>query len=636
MKPSALDARAHREIHQSAVALQSLSDRLDAGGLRALDMQTAESIPNIINAASTALATARSADLQNPLVEYLEAELFRVSQLLRRAQRPSYRGAFTHVFDTIPRQLWRTVPAQAFALLLLICGTVIGYRTAVADALLALSFFPEAAGGFSIGEQVLSFSDSTFANGWLNATYPDMLTLFMSLDGQLILFFAAFSAAALLSIWLGGVLTPLLLLSSGGAFGALLGSLSGTSVGESLFRLAPIFLMSSFAMILAQAGGVQVVRALLPAKDGRGHRRRAGQLQSALLCTLLGLLHLAGGVLLMVLAVGPWELGSTSNLIVVVWLTAYILYIGVLGSGAMRRVMPVLDAYVRRTQRDAIPYAQPPPTVRDGRFVLHLREGSSTQVALAGLSDRLAAYVVDSFIILLVVSGLLWIVVFLTDEPTPTAIATLSALSMGSIFAYFFWTEWRWQGQTIGKRLFEIQTVRLDGERLDSWTMWLRSMMLGAETMLPALLAALSFFATRRHVWLFVGIAVIATLGPALMPLLNVYRQRLADLITGTVTIHVPDLTHGLLAPVASSTHTQTVALEALPLDAQRHLILASLVEQSRRGQFDSARVAISTLAPHWNAHAMSDAELLASIETIYAESARTQTAHPTSERRPR
>lgn len=632
MKTSALDTRAHREIHQSAIALQSLSDRLEEEGLRGMDTQTAESIPAIINAASTALATARSADLESPLVDYLEAEIFRVSQLLRRVQRPSYRGGLTRLFGTIPELLWRTAPAQIFALLILLCGVMIGYRTAMADILLALSFFPEAAGGFSIGEQLLTFGDPAFASTWLKETYADVLTLFVTLDGQLVLFFAAFAAAALLSVWLGGLLTPLLLLSMGGAVGALLGVLPRESVMEGALRLFPIISMSSLAMILAQAGGVQVIRALLPATDGRSHRRRARELQSALLCTFLGVLHLVAGVLLTVLSLGPWELGLTSSLIAIGWLAVYTLYVGLFGSGLMRHVLPNVESYFQRVQADAGPYAEPPPSVNNGQVVLHLREGASTRVSLARLSDRLASYVVDSFIVLLGAGVVFWLAALILDEPSVTGVATLVAVVVLGIFSYFFWTEWRWQGQTIGKQLFEIQTVRLDGERLDGWTMWLRSVMMGAETALPSLLAGLSYFAAKRYIWFFVAVAFFATIGPMISPLFNAYRQRLADLITGTVTIEVPDLTRGLLPPVVSSKSPENVALQGMPLDARRHLILSSLVEQSRRGHLDGARAAVSTLAPHWNAHSMSDVELAASIETIYAASARVNSQSATTE----
>lgn len=633
MNASALDPRAHREIHQSAIALQALSNRLEEGGLEGIDTETAESIPAIINAASTSLATARSVDLQSPLVEYLEAELFRVSQLLRRVQRPSHRARITLLFRTVPRLLWRTAPTQIVAMLLLLCGIAIGYRTASSDALLALSFFPEAAGVFSIGDELLPISDATFANLWLETTHPDLLSSLMSLDGQLTIFLSAFAAAALLSIWIGGVLTPLLTLSMGGAMGALLGIVPSEQMGTAALRLFPILSMSSLAMILSLAGGVHVIRAMIPARDGRRHRHRARELQSALLCAFLGTLHAVVGVLLMALAVGPREFGFGASLVAMGWIAAYILYVGGVGSGLMTHLFPTVEAYLQRAQTDDLPYVVPPPSVHSQTLILPLREGSSTRVSLAGLSDRLAAYVVDSFVVLSGGAVIFWIAVLLNDEPPATAVVMLIAFLATAAFTYFFWTDWRWQGQTLGKRVFEIQTVRLDGERLDGWTMWLRSVALGAETLLPALLAALSYFATTRYVGIFVFIAFGATFYAILFPILNPYRQRLADLITGTVTINVPDPTQGLLPPVASSEDSPTVALEGMPLDARRHLILASFVDQARRGQLEGARHVISALAPHWNAHTMSDAELVESLEKLYAVTAPAHTRHRFSAR---
>lgn len=630
-----MNSRAHvaspstrrNDVREHALALQNLCDQIEEKGLAQLDPQQVESIPTTLASASTALAVARSQNLQSPLVHALEFQIFRISERLRASQKTSPRTFFVHILQTVPRRLWEGWSAQLVALAFLVCGVTIGYRRVTEDPLRALSYFPDAVGGFSIGDQILSLSSAHSVRMWLQAPVSDIAFLLVSFDVHLFTFFGAFVAVALLCVGIGGLLTPLLLLSFGGALGALIGVLPQSEVADVVVRLFPMFFLLSLALMLAQSAGVQLLQASLPDRSGRPHRRAARHLQSAWTQGLFSLIHTLIAAILMMRVVshaGTSNATSLPQILALLWGVAFFMYVLLLGAPPEKKLWRFIRAIQRRHDADPLPYSTEPPSVHAGRVRLDLREGISLHVSLARLSDRLAAALIDGMLIVVWISvciGFILPRMFSAEQLSSGRIFAAVTLLVMPILAYNFVSEWRWQGQTVGKRIFEIRSIRLDGERMDSWTVWLRSLTQSVETFLPISLAAASYFATRQYVWWFVALALIFTVVIQLFPLLNLLRQRLGDRMTGTITIEMPDSARGFIAPTA---HPDAPALPypVILSDAQ-HDAIAAAVSRARCGDFSAGRIVLGdverdTRVQHWP-----NQTVLARLESLYAHASR-------------
>lgn len=552
------EPRAHtrHDLHHHAEALHHLCTRLEREGLSALDQATVESIPALLASASSALAQARSQEHHEALVRALETQLFRASDLLRRAQKPTVRHTLAHWFYTLPTRLWASAPIQALSLLLMLCGGVIAYRMVSADPLRVLSFFPEAAGGTSIADQLVGFSDAQYVQMWLQAPMSDIAFLIVSFDVQLFVFFAGYVAAALLLVWAGGWLTPLLLLAFGGAHGALFAALPSDLMWPVAERLFPLTSLLALALMLAQSAGFHVFCAWLPDRRGRRARASAAHLQSAVLQTMLSAFHivLAAALLLHTLTYAGSAHPRTAvvMMICIVWWMLYVAYGVLFGSTWMQKAWPIHQKFKRAHDADPLPYAQLPPKVRNDRMSIDLREGPRVKVQLARYTDRFAASVVDGLIVMM------WFVICVrlllpriqeSETLPPVGVWAGIALIALPIVLYSMITEWRWHGQTIGKKIFEIKSIRIDGERQDSWTLLIRSLAHHVEGLLPIALAALVWFALRQHIGYVIALTLFILVGLRIFPLFTKHKQRLGDRITGTVVIEVPDLAQAWIPP---------------------------------------------------------------------------------------
>lgn len=623
MKELPHNSPTYAAIHARALALRSLCDHIEKHGLHTLDQERAESIPAILSSATSALASARSADLNSPLVSTLETELFRCSELLRQAQRPRLLPLATHLLHTLPQHLFKGLPLQLIALLFIVCGMALGYRTTAHDALRILNFFPDGWSGVNLAEQLPMFTQAHMVQMWRDAPAADFATLLISFDVHLSAFFIGFVAAALLFVGLGGVFTPLLLLAFGGAFGAFFGLLPHTEVPPTWWRLFPMFSMYCMALMLAQSAGWNVLQSILPAPEGRQERHRAKHLQRALVTAAVGVLHMLLGVgctLVIARSTVPERSTAILAFLAIVWLVLYALYIGVMGNA--HRMFSRWDLLWLRIHTTSVPYAHPAPPVHKNTLMLHLREGSNLRVKLASFSERLGAFVIDSFVLLLwlaVVSILFSRFITYTDGFTARHAALIFATLLFPAIAYVFVTEWRWQGQTLGKRIFEIRTIRLDGERLDAWTMALRSMMLSVETIFPILLIFLSYIAAQQLFWILIGLGFLLLTSLHLYPVFNVYRQRIGDRMTGTITIVIPDTAEGFLAPPATTYHG-TMQLPERTLTAYQRDVLAALRTRAERGDDADARAWVAIVLKTHRYAEVSNAELLDILDALYAQ----------------
>lgn len=138
---------------------------------------------------------------------------------------------------------------------------------------------------------------------------------------------------------------------------------------------------------------------------------------------------------------------------------------------------------------------------------------------LAGLASRMLAVLVDSLIIVaLVVAGL---VVAQLSQLLPligaTGLSGLIApvLVFASVFGYFSVLEWRWNGQTVGKRLLSLRVIDERGFSIDLFQSVLRNLLRIVDLM-P----------------FFYGVG-------GLTALLNPRQKRLGDFAAGTLVVRV-------------------------------------------------------------------------------------------------
>lgn len=168
-------------------------------------------------------------------------------------------------------------------------------------------------------------------------------------------------------------------------------------------------------------------------------------------------------------------------------------------------------------------------------------EGVPLRFEIGTAGDRLTAFAVDFFVILLatIVIGLLafWAVAPGMGEYA-LAIALLASFFIRNF--YFIYFELRWSGTTFGKRRLGLRVISRDGGPLTADMIFARNLTRDLEVFLP--LAALmspgalipgaeGWGAVVAIAWLFVF---------ALMPLFGKDRLRCGDLIAGTLVVREP------------------------------------------------------------------------------------------------
>lgn len=108
-------------------------------------------------------------------------------------------------------------------------------------------------------------------------------------------------------------------------------------------------------------------------------------------------------------------------------------------------------------------------------------EGTTLEVRLAGIGNRMMAYTIDSIIyglILLMLGVLLFILAIVTEgylipEISKTiqefAVSIAIIVPLALTLSYHTFQEWLWGGQTIGKAAVGIHVVRRNGQPIGFW-----------------------------------------------------------------------------------------------------------------------------------------------------------------------
>lgn len=177
-------------------------------------------------------------------------------------------------------------------------------------------------------------------------------------------------------------------------------------------------------------------------------------------------------------------------------------------------------------------------TLRFGRRLLTHTPPENVPIGfgLAALGTRFGAQLLDIVItyggVLLFLLVLLWI-----DVLSWAALASLFVLLIFLIrIPYYVLSELVWNGRTLGKRITRIRVISANGRRLTPHQITARNLMKEIEIFTPiSMLFAFNKTTGVTSIVLLVWLLIIV-----IVPLANKRRQRLGDIIAGTLVVERP------------------------------------------------------------------------------------------------
>lgn len=345
MNSHALRAQARQELVDTATTLETMLVTIESKGFQALDPEDAERLPELLRASATALATARSSGMDEPLVVYLESLIHQAWLNLRSAKRSYGRQLIRLIAITLPQRLWDARLSLLLGILLLACSGILGHQSVRGDGFTVGHFFPA-----SITD-LLNMLDDDSAAFWLlgESELTSVFQVFTGLDGQLMLFFTGFAAAAMLGSYFGVIFTPFLLMGAGASFGALVGALPDAYLGATLLRFLPWILMNLTAMVFALAGGFSIANAPFAQRENTRAADLAASGQSATVLILFAFLHLLLSGLMFWLSAIVLKNGGERLLLIGSW--AVLLLVYVVGFGALGIALPRFRTFTTRSAK---------------------------------------------------------------------------------------------------------------------------------------------------------------------------------------------------------------------------------------------------------------------------------------------
>jgi uncharacterized RDD family membrane protein YckC len=173
-------------------------------------------------------------------------------------------------------------------------------------------------------------------------------------------------------------------------------------------------------------------------------------------------------------------------------------------------------------------------------LVIRTPEGVEFGLPLAGPFSRMLAYTIDLAVVVALGQLLEKVVQPLRFFGEDLSTALITAFYFAISLIYMSLAEWFWRGQSVGKRLLGLRVVEASGLRLELPQVIVRNLMRFIDA-LPAL-------------YLVGAVACV----------LNRRRQRLGDLVAGTVVIRMPKLAGPNLDELRGSKYNS--------LAEQRHL----------------------------------------------------------------
>jgi len=182
-------------------------------------------------------------------------------------------------------------------------------------------------------------------------------------------------------------------------------------------------------------------------------------------------------------------------------------------------------------------------------------EGVPIAFDIAGLGARFGAQFLDILITFGSVLALVWFLAWL-DLLGWSAFVTLFVLLIFFVrIPYYVLAELVWNGRTLGKRMVRIRVISADGTRLTPYQVTARNLMKEVEVFTPITL----LFGAANFQWPVTIAIFIWTFGTLFVPLFNKRRQRLGDMVAGTLVVDqpkavlMPDLTEAATGTAKSA-----------------------------------------------------------------------------------
>ena len=180
-------------------------------------------------------------------------------------------------------------------------------------------------------------------------------------------------------------------------------------------------------------------------------------------------------------------------------------------------------------------------------------EGVPINFAIASLASRFGAQFLDILFTALIIFICAAVIIFTGFLPVSADLMLAALLGFLLRTPYYILSELIWNGRTLGKRITGIRVVNMDGRRLTPHQVTARNLMKEVEIFGPmGLLARMETQGAWEN-----GLAGLWLLVVVVVPLANRRRQRLGDIIAGTLVVDTPrsvllaDL--ALSAPAAAS-----------------------------------------------------------------------------------
>lgn len=222
--------------------------------------------------------------------------------------------------------------------------------------------------------------------------------------------------------------------------------------------------------------------------------------------------------------------------------------------------------------------------MKTSKLYIRTPEGIVFSQTLAGPVTRMLACLIDHMCVQAIMTVLLIVTVFLLAVTGAMAIAIYIIGYFVVSIGYRMLLEWKWRGQTVGKRLFRLRVVDAEGMRLQFNQIVVRNLLRFVDA-LPA-----GYFVGGLCCWF------------------NTKCQRLGDIAANTVVIHTPTVSEPDLDQILAGKYNSLrqyphlaarLVQDISPTEAD--IILQALL---RRDEFDAAkRVELfEELAAHFHA----------------------------------
>ncbi|UIL30975.1 RDD family protein (plasmid) [Rhizobium leguminosarum] len=177
-------------------------------------------------------------------------------------------------------------------------------------------------------------------------------------------------------------------------------------------------------------------------------------------------------------------------------------------------------------------------TDKDGKRVEQFipPEGVPITFAIASLGTRFGAQFLDIVFTTIIIFICATAIIFTGVLPMTAEAMLMVLLGFLVQIPYYILSELIWNGRTLGKRITGIRVINVDGRRLTPHQVTARNLMKQVEIFAPmGLLASVDTQSAWEN-----GLTSLWLLAVVVVPFTNRRRQRLGDIIAGTLVVDTP------------------------------------------------------------------------------------------------